>query len=436
MDEMNKEQIEQLLQSAPGGLAKLAFDDMLTILYATDTFYSLIKSVSDKIITKVPQALLRIVYSADIIHVTQQLAAQKHRKDNMISVNFRTLQQDGSFKWVMLTGNKIDETYQSGNKTVPVYSCIAIDITYLMLDYKKLEQQNDYHRAITELSKDLFFEYDIASDTLAFSELFREVFGKDAVLPNFRKRLDKTKMVHSDELPAVVAIYNSMMSGRKLARFEVTLISKDGTPLGYICYASIIFDENRNPYKVVGKLAIKNILSKEPDKPEYIPQRDSLTEVCTKESAEFLINEAMEKQSADSMSALFLIDIKNYKDINEIRRSIQGENILKTVADLMKTQFRSTDVIGRVGLSEFVVYMKDILSDQAVYEKADQLCELVEGIYSYGHFKNGLGVNIGIALQKGAKDYQTLLANANTALVMAKKQPGNSFEAFSQTVKM
>ncbi|MDD3173471.1 MAG: sensor domain-containing diguanylate cyclase [Herbinix sp.] len=434
MDEINKQQLNQLLQTAPGGIAKLAFDDMLTILYATDTFYSLIKNVSDKVITKAPLALLKIVYSADMIYVTQQLAAQKHREDGMININFRTLQYDGSFKWVMITGNKTQETYLFGMKTVPIYSCIAMDITNLMVNYKKLEQTNDYHNKILELSRDLYFEYEIATDTLSFSELFREIFGKDSVLPGFRKRLEKTKLIHPDELPAVISIYNSMMSGRKLARFELRLFSKVGVPTGYICYASMIFDENRNPYKVVGKLSTMNNATKEPEIQAYKPNLDSLTKVCSKESAELLIKEAAMKQQDNSLSALFVIDIRNYKSINEVRKSIKGENILTLIGEQLRNQFRTTDIVGRMGLNEFVVYMKDVQTDRNVYDKAEHLCKIIEAIYSYEHTKSGISTSIGITLQKGAQEYLTLLANANTALVMAKKVPTSSFEVFSGAI--
>jgi hypothetical protein len=166
MEDSNNQELDKLLTLAPGGIAKLAFDDILTILYMTDSFYSLLKNAADKITAKSHLALLRIVYSADIIFVTQQIASQKHRKDNMFSVRFRVLQHDGRFKWVMVTGNKTEETYQSGSKTVPVYSCIATDVTDLMVSYKKLEQKIEYHDKITDLSKDIDFEYEIATDTL------------------------------------------------------------------------------------------------------------------------------------------------------------------------------------------------------------------------------------------------------------------------------
>ncbi|MDF2906777.1 MAG: hypothetical protein K0R34_2098 [Herbinix sp.] len=433
MDELNKLQMEELLQSAPGGFVKLAMDDMLTVLVASDTFFSMVKNVSDKA-SKGPQQLLRMVYSADVIYVTQQLAAQKSRKDNMISFQFRSLQQDGSFKWIMVNGNRLQEIHTTGTKSVPVYSCMAMDVTDTMVQYKKLEQSVEYSRAITELSKDLFFEYEIATDTLSFSEIFREVFGKDSVVTGFRKRLEKTKIIHPDELPAVVGIFNSMMSGRKQVRFELRMLPKDGKPCWYLCYASIIFGENRNPHKVVGKLALINSVDNAPVEPSYQPTLDSLTGVCTKESAEIMIRDTLDKQNSDALSAMLLVDIRNYKNINEIRKAINGENILTTIGHVFKKEFRTSDVIGRIGLSEFVVFLKDIPADHMVYVIADQLCKKLESLYSYEHTKSGVTVSIGITLQRGVQDFQVMLANANTALVMAKKVPVSSFEVFSGAV--
>jgi diguanylate cyclase (GGDEF) domain len=433
MKEIDRVEFDQLLQAAPGGIAKLAFDDMLTILYATETFFSLIKNVSDKSVVKFPMPLLRMVYSADIIYITQQVASQKTRKDNKININFRTLQQDGSFRWVMITGNKTEETFQSATKTVPVYSCIAMDITTFMVKFKKLEQLNDYNRAITELSKDLFFEYEIATDTLSFSEIFREIFGKESVITGFRSKLEHAKTIHPDELPAIIKIYNSIMSGRKQARFEVRLIPKGGTPNWYICYASIIFDENRNPYKVVGKLALTNHTAKESVKSEktsYLPELDTLTNVCNKDSAEYMIADVASSQTTDSLNALLLIEVKNFKAVNEIRKSIGGQNVLTEVAELLKKHVRTTDIIGRIGQGEFVIYLKDIASDGSVYRKAEALCKGVEEAYSNNYSKNNVSISIGSVIHRGAQKYHTLVTNATAALVIAKKVPTCSFEVF------
>ncbi len=428
MDDMTRYLFEEMIQSAPGGVVKLAMDDGLTILFATDTFYATVRNTTDN---KAPSLLLRLVYSADVIYVTQQIASQKSRKDNMISFNFRILQQDGSFKWIMLSGKRMQEIHQNGTKSVPVFACVASDITDIMQQYKRLEQSVDYNRVITDLSKDLFFEYDIASDTLSFSEIFREVFGKDAEIPGFRKKLEKTKIIHAEELPAVIKIFNSMMSGRKLARFELRMIPKDGNPCWYTCYVSIIFGENKTPSKLVGKLALMNSVEKEETEPEYVPVLDALTTVCSKESTEIMIKEAIKKQSPDSLSALLLVDIRNYKSINEIRKSIQGEDILTSIASILKENFRTTDVIGRIGLSEFAIYIKDMPTEKLAFYKAENICTELEGRHSYQHTKNGLVASIGMTLMRGRQEYETMMANANAALVMAKKVSTSSFEVFS-----
>lgn len=422
---------EQLLAYIPGGIAKLALDDELTIIYATNTFYSLIKNVSDKINTKLPQTLLKIVYSADIIFVTRQLAAQKHRKDNMLSIKFRTLQQDGSFRWVMITGSKSEEMFSSGGKQVNVYSCIAIDLTEHMQEYKKLEQANEYHRTITELAKELYFEYEIAADTLSFTELFRDSFGKDSKITEFRNRLQHTKLIHPDELHAVIKIFNSMMAGKKQVRFEVRLINKEGNPVGYICYASIIFDENRNPYKVVGKLLATNCKKNEAEPSSDNQEIDILTKVSTLKSAEKLIIEAMARQEEDSLSALLAIEVRNHKEINDVLRTVDGDDILYTMAGLLKNHIRTTDVIGTSGAGEFIIYLKDIRTDKCAYEKAEIICNEAERLYSYKHAKKSLIISIGIAFRKGDSiEYPALLVNARQALKIAKSEDFNTFSIF------
>ncbi|TAH67506.1 MAG: diguanylate cyclase [Anaerolineaceae bacterium] len=429
MSENQTINIDQMLSVLPGGFLRIALDDELTIIYATDTFYNLIEMDNSKQ-AKPPKSIFKTVYSADIIYYTQQIAAGKQKKDNQFLLFYRVLQKNGELKWIMINGSKTDEVYQKQNKTYPIYFCIALDVSEHMIDYRKLEQELDYHLTILELSKELFFEYVIATDTLTFSELFREVFGKESVMKDFSKKLEKTKLIHADDLPGVIRIYKSMMSGKKQARIEFRMTTKDGDIAWYVCYASIIFDDNKNPFKVVGKLSI--ICSKQGDKkasPEV--NFDSLTRLYTKDSAEDMIVDSMLNQDSEAISALFLCEVRNYKGLNEVVRIVDGENVLVSIAGVLKRLFRRTDVIGRMGLGDFVVYMKDIRSERNAYEKAEYICREVNNLYSYDYNKNGVIISIGVVLIKGQTDYSLAFSNAKSALVMAKKDSSNSsFEIF------
>ncbi len=421
--------MNQILNALPGGILRIVMDDELTIVDATDTFYKLTDMDSSK--SKLPKSIFKTVYSADIIYYTRQIAAQKRRKDNQLLLFYRVLQKNGNLKWIMINGSKADEEYQKQGKALPVYICIASDMTEHMMEYRKTTQELDYHQTILELSKELFFEYVIATDTLIFSELFREVFGKESEIKEFGKKLEKTKMIHPADLKEVINIYKSMMSGKKQARIEFRMTAKDGETYRYVCYASIIFDDNKNPYKAVGKLSLVHTNCDEDNKPDIKIQHDPLTKVYTKDTAEHMITESISVQKPESVSAFFMCEVRNYKGLNDVAGMMDGENILTSIAGLIKRYFRSTDIIGRMGLGDFVVYMKDITSDRNVYQTAEYICREVNRLYNYDFSRNGAIINIGVVFVKGEAEYGTVSANAKAALVMAKKESTSSFEVFN-----
>lgn len=106
------------------------------------------------------------------------------------------------------------------------------------------------------------------------------------------------------------------------------------------------------------------------------------------------------------------------------------ENVLTSIAGIFRKNFRSTDIIGRMGLGDFLVYMKGISSERNAYEKAEYICREVNKLYSYDFNKNGAILSIGVALFRGQADLQAEMANAKVALVMAKKDNTSSFEVF------
>ncbi|NLK27401.1 MAG: diguanylate cyclase, partial [Clostridiales bacterium] len=101
------------------------------------------------------------------------------------------------------------------------------------------------------------------------------------------------------------------------------------------------------------------------------------------------------------------------------------------IGELLKVHYRSSDIIGRIGLNQFVVYLKDIHSYKNAYDKAERICKEVEEQFSYEHTKSSLTLSIGVAFHKGGQpDYPILLSNAKEAMEAATKTPGCSFEVY------
>lgn len=425
--------IEQMVNGLPGGILKLVMDDELTIVSATDNFYKLIDYDKSE---KLPESIFRIVYSADIIYYTHQVAEQLRRNDKQLLLFFRVLQKNGSLKWIMINGSMSEETYQKKGYSLPVYICMAADVSSHMLQYKKIEQEIENHRTILELSKELFFEYIIATNTLSFSsELYREIFGKESTIKNFSHKLEKSKIIYQEDLPLIINTYKSVMNGKKQVRLEFRMVTKEERTVWYVCYASIIYDENKNPYKVVGKLAAINRSDNEEDEEMLVKGKaDSQTKIYPKEVAEKMIAQSMSKQDPESLSALFICEVHNYKGINEICRISENENILIVITDIFKKLFRKTDIIGNIGIGNFIIYMKDLSSEKSAYNAAEQICREINNLYVYQFNKNKVYISIGLALVKGKSDYLTESANAKAALTMANKYNDSSFEVFYKKI--
>lgn len=106
---------------------------------------------------------------------------------------------------------------------------------------------------------------------------------------------------------------------------------------------------------------------------------DSLTELDNrkrlKERLVTLLNDEIR-----SPALFFFIDVDNFKAINDNLGHMFGDEILRYIASEIKRKVRSSDIIGRIGGDEFVVYLREASSEKAIAEKARDICDLFKNI--------------------------------------------------------
>lgn len=119
--------------------------------------------------------------------------------------------------------------------------------------------------------------------------------------------------------------------------------------------------------------------------------------------------------------AVSMVDIDNFKEINDRYGHLAGDDVLRKLAIELRDHIRHPDTIGRYGGEEFLVVLPHSTL-QAATEQAERLCRHVRSLMiPAGEHKILLTVSIGIAQYKIHKeDWQAFLSRADNALYKAK----------------
>ena len=151
---------------------------------------------------------------------------------------------------------------------------------------------------------------------------------------------------------------------------------------------------------------------------------DALTGIFNRGAYDLL----MESADTEHM-ALILIDVDNFKGINDTYGHATGDKVLKRVADLLKHSFRSVDILCRIGGDEFVVVMTRANSSMSrlVRNKIEHINDLLQ------HPKDGLppvSLSAGVAFSDRENPQGDIFRDADTALYQVKEAGRNGCRVF------
>ena len=156
---------------------------------------------------------------------------------------------------------------------------------------------------------------------------------------------------------------------------------------------------------------------------------DLLTSLNNKLATERKIKEYMEKMP-NEQGLLFVLDIDNFKKINDTLGHAFGDEVLRTLGHSIGSTFRASDIIGRTGGDEFTIFLKHLNEEELLEKEAAKLCDFFKNFQAGEYVKYAATASIGAAVfPRDGKDFETLYKAADSALYVAKKR-GKSQLAF------
>ncbi|MBO4336104.1 MAG: diguanylate cyclase [Desulfovibrio sp.] len=157
---------------------------------------------------------------------------------------------------------------------------------------------------------------------------------------------------------------------------------------------------------------------------------DSLTGCLSRRALETNILDRLAHDPSENY-AFFILDIDNFKTINDQFGHGFGDFCLKQFTQRLQSSFRRDDIIGRIGGDEFVIFIS-VASPDWLKEKAEKLRAALDMDCTDGYSDWHMTASIGIALYpQDATEYSELYQRADSALYASKANGKNSLHFFS-----
>lgn len=159
---------------------------------------------------------------------------------------------------------------------------------------------------------------------------------------------------------------------------------------------------------------------------------ENFTMVLNKTAFVKYVKEELAKRCSDEYAALFIIDIDYFKNVNDTYGHLVGDALIKEVAEILKKHVRGSDLIGRIGGDEFIIFMRNIYSMEFIEERADTILSSIRNANIAQSFQNKLSASIGIRCIQHQEVYESMFAKADRALYEAKFDGRNKYIIYSE----
>ena len=292
-----------------------------------------------------------------------------------------------------------------------------------------LEHERTRANILSELSREITFEYSEAPEMIKLSEWSADYLGlpltviepKDSDLgkvifkpKDFDNLLNSLKNSKPDS-PAVTAKYMLNIKGAKTwCKITAKAMWSDTEPPEY--------------EGAIGKIIDINDETEEMMHLEEKANLDFRTGLLNHEAAKSRISAVFGTPSTRK-HALVFFDLDNFKQANDVYGHLFGDEVLEHIAKTIKKNIRSSDIAARMGGDEFIIFLG---------YKGD-VEPLVKRIFNSltGEFKGfPLKVSMGVAcVDDSIGDYDTLFEMADKAAYSVKRGGKNSYRFYDETLK-
>lgn len=288
--------------------------------------------------------------------------------------------------------------------------------------------------AITSVFNISAWVYDVEKHSMTLEAVSADNSSETSkvLIENYSESVKDKRIVFEDDEPIFDVFCAELDAGKYDIDLEYRIVSEDSTIKWVKQIGHTICDDEKKPLMVVGRtldITTEKLRTSADIKKSV---QDTLTGLYNRDKAKELI---MKELNADvrGIASLILIDIDDFRLINENYGKMYADAVLQTVSGVLYTNFMNKDVVSRIAGDQFMVFCNDI-NEAKITELIKELkTRLAENV----KLRNNETITVSTGIAFTANDvhgFYDLYNRADIALFYAKKNGRDSVSIYNASM--
>ncbi len=347
------------------------------------------------------------------------------KDDGVVDTEFRTVTGSGNLRWLHARGN----LYAREGRKYTIVTVIE-DVTERKNVEEELQRQAERLHILSEAEGEKIIDYNAKTDVMIIRTNDEYGMAQDEIHSRYMQRFN-AGMIYKEDVAYYKAVLESLLKSPKHDTIEFRIKRFDEDYTWYQANLTSLLGAEGYVTRIVGRMI--NINDRKLKEMELLlrAEKDALTGIYNQGATEQLIHNAIQDGNENSLSALMIIDLDNFKEANDLLGHANGDELLEKTADILKEMCKGGDVIGRIGGDEFLVYMRNMETISDADEMAGNIVKSVRYDLDFEGQPIRVTCSVGVAVYPyHGKTYEELFEKADRAVYTVKANGKDGYRVY------
>jgi len=362
---------------------------------------------------------MKFAHPDDLEQSNELLQKHFNRELDYYECEARMRHKSGDWVWVLDRGRVA--TWTEDGKPL-LMSGTHTDITERKRSEQARQQAEHRYRALFDQTHDAVFILDLEGNHIDANRRAAQLLGySEEELKHLSFRETSAQVAQSKQ------VITRLLKGEQLPMYERQFRAKDGQEIPVEITVELVRDTEGTPVHI--QSVVRDITERKRMEEElkHMATHDSLTDLPNRTLLSDRLDQAMARSRRNRQPvALMLVDLDDFKGINDTYGHSAGDKLLQDVAERLRTQVRKSDTVARIGGDEFVIVLPDLQNPEDPCRFAQKILATFEQQFTFENHEFSVCASIGISVYPDdGEDAETLMKHSDSALYHAKEQGRN-----------